>query len=59
MGWLFPSEKEKWAKAKTRAHKQRAANGQKVTKSRKTYTPAMQIADQKREIDARNKRLFG
>ena len=47
MGWLFKSEEQKWAEAKQRDHQDRAANGQKITKSRKNYTTDMQLRDEK------------
>jgi hypothetical protein len=48
MGWLFKSEEQRWAEAKQDAHKQRAANGQKVTGRAKSYTTTQQIKDQER-----------
>lgn len=47
---LFKSQAQREAEAKQQAHIQRAANGQKITKSRKNYTPAMQLQDQKRVL---------
>lgn len=51
---VFKSEAQKLAEAKTAAHQRRADNGQRVTRSAKTYTTAQKLKDQQREIDARN-----
>jgi hypothetical protein len=48
------TDDEKWAEAKTDAHVRRAGNGQRVTRSAKTYTPTQKLKDQQREINARN-----
>jgi hypothetical protein len=52
MGWR-KSEEQKWAEAKTNAHKLRAAAGHRHRKDQATYTAAEQIKDQMREHRAR------
>lgn len=45
---IFKSQARLEAEAKQRAHEYRAEHGMKVTKSRGSYTPEMQVRDQQR-----------
>jgi hypothetical protein len=52
---LFKSEDRRWVEAKQEAHQWRAANGMKVSKSCRSYTPQAQITDQQRVERAKRK----
>lgn len=54
---IFKTKAQREAEAITRAHRQRAASGQRVKGKQKTYTAKQQIKDQEREWKARGGRL--